>query len=95
MYVGSPACADDVALLASSAEELQLMLQEAVRFARKNKYNIYPTKTYIMVLSNKIPDQNCSWKLGENTATLSDSTPATAPTPQIWGLPDPGKKNLL
>ena len=41
----------------------------------KKRYKIHPTKTYIVVLSNKIPDKNCSWKLGENTAILSDSTP--------------------
>ena len=44
VYVGSPACAEGVALLASSVEELQLMLQGAVRFARKT-YKIHPTKT--------------------------------------------------
>ena len=59
IYIGSPTCADDVALLASSVEELQLMLQEALRFARKNRYKIHPTKTCIVLLSNKNPDMDC------------------------------------
>ena len=71
VYNGSIA---DVAHLASSAEELQLMLQESVRFACKNRYNIHPTKTCIVVLYNHIPDKNYSWKLGENTVRLSDSS---------------------
>ena len=57
VFIGSPTCADNIALLASSAEELQLMLQEAVRFAHKNRYKIHPTKTCIAVLSNQNPDK--------------------------------------
>ena len=49
------------------------MLQEAVNFARKNRYKIHPTKTCIVVLSNKIPDKNCIWSLGENTVRLSEA----------------------
>ena len=36
VYVGCQACADDIALLASSDKELQLMLREAMIYARKN-----------------------------------------------------------
>ena len=43
VYVGCPACADDVALLASPDKELQLMLREAMIYARKNRYKIHPT----------------------------------------------------
>ena len=75
IYIGSPTCADDVALLASSVEELQLMLEEAVNFARKNRYKIHPTKTCIVVLSNKIPNKDCIWSLGENTVQLSEGAP--------------------
>ena len=50
------------------------MLQEAVRFARKNRYNIHPTKTYIAVFSNQNPDKNKSWTLSETPVTLSDSS---------------------
>ena len=67
IYKGSPTCADDVALLASSVEELQLMLQEAVNFARKNRYKIHPTKTCIVVLSTY------TWSLGENAVRLSEA----------------------
>ena len=73
VYVGCPACADDVALLASSDKELQLMLREAMIYARKKRYNIQPTKTSIVVLSNKNPDKDCKWSLGDNTVHLSDT----------------------
>ena len=73
IYIGSPTCADDVALLASSVEELQLMLQEAVNFARKNRYKMHPTKTCKVELSNKILDKDCIWSLGENSVRLSEA----------------------
>ena len=50
------------------------MLQEAVRFARKNRYKIHPTKTCIAVLSNQNPDKNSSWILSETPVALSDSS---------------------
>ena len=46
------------------------MLQEALRFARKNRYKIHPTKTCIVVLSNKNPDMDCEWFLGEITIQI-------------------------
>ena len=72
-HIGNPTCADDVVLLAPSVEELQQMLQEAVRFSRKNRYRIHPTKTCVSLLSKLKTDKNCVWKLGENTVELSDS----------------------
>ena len=72
-HIGNPTCADDLILLASSVEELQQMLQEAVRFSRKNRYRIHPTKTCVSLLSKLKTDKNCVWKLGENTIELSDS----------------------
>ena len=67
IYIGSPTCADDVALLASSVEELQLMLQEAVKQIQNT------SNKNLVVLSNKIPDKNCIWSLGENTVRLSEA----------------------
>ena len=72
-HIGNPTCADDVVLPAPSVEELQQMLQEAVRFSRKNRDRIHPTKTCVSFLSKLKTDKNCVWKLGENTVELSDS----------------------
>lgn len=74
VFIGNPTCADDVALLASSPEELQLMLWEAVRYARKYRYKIHPTKTHISVISNLKTEKDSTWKLGEISIKLSDSS---------------------
>ena len=42
------------------------MLQEKMRFACKNRYKIHPTKTCIVVLSNKNPTKDCEGSLCEN-----------------------------
>ena len=43
VYIGCLTCANDIALLALSPDELQLMLYEALNYSKKNRYLIYPT----------------------------------------------------
>ena len=57
-------------------------------YARKNIYKIHPTKTSIVVLSNKNPDKDCRWSLGDNTVHLSD-------TAVHLGINRAGKKGIF
>jgi hypothetical protein len=47
IYVGTPTCADDLALLSSSEDETQLMLNVVHRYSQQHFYNLHPTKTNI------------------------------------------------
>ena len=74
VYVGSPACSDDIAFLTKFKDELQLMLNEGKGYSWKHRYEIHSTKTSIVDL-----DMDCkeiigmTWSLGENFITVSDS----------------------
>jgi hypothetical protein len=52
-HVGSPACADDVALLARSVKELQQQTRAAEQHASKDRYNINESKSDILVFNSK------------------------------------------
>jgi hypothetical protein len=52
-HVGSPACADDVALLARSVKELQQQTRAAERQASMDRYNINASKSDILVFNSK------------------------------------------
>jgi hypothetical protein len=51
--VGSPACADDVALLAGNHQELQTQLLVAENFASKDRYKINPTKSDLLIFNSR------------------------------------------
>jgi hypothetical protein len=51
IYVGSPTCADDMALLTDNPEDMQIMLNTALRNSRQDRVTIHPTKTNAVVLS--------------------------------------------
>jgi hypothetical protein len=51
--VGSPACADDVALLAGSHQELQTQLLVTENFASKGRYKINPTKSNLLIFNSR------------------------------------------
>ena len=73
VYIGCPTCADDIALLALSPDELQLMLYEALNYSKKNRYQIHPTKSCVIDISIYKLDENLEWSLGDNQLKLSDS----------------------
>lgn len=47
IYIGTPTCADDIAFIESSKDNLQIMLNVIGRFAKQHHYKIHPTKTKI------------------------------------------------
>ena len=57
---------DDLALIASSPEELQKMLDIVQRYAQQWRYSLHPDKTKAMVFGCRIPPPICL-KLGSNT----------------------------
>lgn len=72
-YIGCPTVADDICLLSESKDELQCMLEVAVRNARQDRVTIHPTKTSAIVI-NKTSRYNKSdleWTLGVNKVAPS------------------------
>ena len=63
-WVGSCLFADDIALLASSASELQAMLDVAAEFASKWRLKFNPKKCGILVIGQK--KQQRKWHLGRD-----------------------------
>ena len=74
VYIGCPTCADDVALLALTPDELQIMLYEALNYSKRKRYNIHPTKTSVVDISVYKLNEEFKWTLGEDEITLSENT---------------------
>ena len=53
VYMASPACCDGVAFLTKFKDELQIMFSEAKGYSGKNRYEIHPTKTNVVVVANE------------------------------------------
>jgi hypothetical protein len=96
-YIGhiccnAPTCADDILLIATSEEELQLLFSIAFSFASQERYNIHPDKTRIIYIDTRKPPSSGrqTWSLGDAMLHLNESlthlgierfpTPATADT---------------
>ena len=75
-YVGCPTCADDIALLGSTQEELQCMLSVALDHATRDRVTIHPSKTKAVILNkrNTITRSNLHWELGDKTVYPSEET---------------------
>ena len=48
IFIGSPTCTDDVALLSKNPQELQIMFDVIARYADQQQYNIHPSKTKVV-----------------------------------------------
>ena len=72
VYIGCPTCADDIALLALTPEELQIMIHEALNYSKKNRYQIHPTKSNVVDISIYKLNEDLKWFLGENPIRLSE-----------------------
>ena len=58
IHVASPACADDIVLMAEDALSLQIMLNLQETYANKERYLISETKSKIMTFDNR-RNENC------------------------------------
>jgi hypothetical protein len=75
-YVGYPTVADDLALLANSTSDLQLMPDVTNSFANREKYVIHPEKSTIIM---RIPKKSTrfevsDWKLDDKEVSISQTT---------------------
>ncbi|VDI55987.1 Hypothetical predicted protein [Mytilus galloprovincialis] len=58
IYCGAPTCADDIALVANSPTELQVMISTVENYSKHEKYVLQPTKS--VVLKNKGSNSSAS-----------------------------------
>jgi len=74
-FVGCPTVADDIALVASSETDLQLMLNLTNSFANRERYIIHPDKSTVLIkIPSKTPKAKISdWKLGDKKIAISES----------------------
>ena len=77
IYVGCPACADDVLLITEDPEELQIMFAIAKSYSGCHRYVIHPQKTQVVCKHCSSAANGCArqeWNIGENVLHLSDRT---------------------
>ena len=77
IYVGCPACADDVLLITEDPEELQNMFAIAKSYSGCHRYIIHPQKTQVVCNNCSSAANGCArqeWNIGENVLHLSDRT---------------------
>ena len=67
IYVGTPTCADDVALIASDGCQAQAMLDVSYAYSKEHKYDIHPVKTTATVMYEPKEEKvDADWLLGED-----------------------------
>ena len=74
VYIGCPTYADDVALMALSPDELQIMIYEALNYSKKNRYQIHPVKTSVVDISIYKLNEDLKWTLGEKVVNHTESS---------------------
>jgi exonuclease III len=95
IYLGSPICADDNALLTTNPFELQAMMTLCHDHSKKQYYDLHETKSVCitMLTSKDDYDTYFTWALGENPATQKEEIEHLG---QIWEAgnlsPDIGRK---
>lgn len=108
LYCGTPMYADDLALIASSPEELQQMLDIVSQYASQWRYSLNPDKSVVMVVGESAitraqARESREWLLGGPPVSRSGRTillghpKDCAPIhhPPYYGEMDLGKKRFL
>ena len=73
-YCGCPTCADDIVLLATSSEDLQLQLDIVYAFSTRERYKIHPQKSKVMVVQgNRRQPVLDQWFLGNEPLEVADN----------------------
>ena len=76
VYCGCPTCADDVALLSTCENELQIMTNVVKRHAKKDQVTIHPDKSNIVLLNGhkSISKKTFTHELNGKSVSLSTNT---------------------
>jgi hypothetical protein len=64
VYIGTPTCADDVAIIERDSNNLQIMINVISRYAKQHHYKINPLKTRILDCS-KHPSVDQCWEMND------------------------------
>ena len=75
IYIGSPACTDDVTPIAEGALQVQPLLGFAYGYAEDHRYQLHPQKssvTSVIQRRNK-EHHEADWHLGEEEFAVADS----------------------
>ena len=72
IYVGSPACADDIAFISSDKYEMQTMLNIVSRYTKEHHCLIHPVKTQLVDCS-KTPS-NYDWVMNDNKLKITNQS---------------------
>ena len=70
IYIGTPTCADDIALIESNKDNLQIMINIIGRYAKQHHYRIHPMKTKTMQYSTT--NDEYKWYLNGNEITTKE-----------------------
>ena len=70
IYIGTPTCTDDIALIESSKDNLQIMINVIGRYAKQHHYRIHPMKTKIIQYSTT--NDEYKWYLDDNEITTKE-----------------------
>ena len=66
--------ADDLALIASSPEDLQSMIDIVAQYTKKWRYRLNPQKSKVLVFDSKVPPPFTSWSInGENLEAVKET----------------------
>lgn len=75
----APTCADDIALVANSREDLQCLLDAAHIYSTKERFELQPAKSMILALNTATPYellmQDSPWLLGDVPIPVVESAP--------------------
>lgn len=81
VYSGCPTCADDILLITSEPNELQLMLSLAFTYSQEHRYHIHPQKSAVIkknvskpAKANDTQDVDTNWKLGNTDMPARETT---------------------
>ena len=73
IYIGSPACADDVTLITDDALQVQPLLDFAHGYAQDHRYQLHPQKSSVTSMAKKKEHHEVEWHLGEEEIAVTDS----------------------
>ena len=76
VFCGCPTCADDLAFLSNCENELQVMMNVAIRNAKKDNVTIHPDKSNVVLLNSHktVSKKSFSLDMGDKKVQFSSST---------------------